>query len=30
MDASDEHHRRAVENAYSWLNNITSDIFAGG
>jgi len=30
MDASDEAHRRAVENAYSWLNNITSDIFAGG
>lgn len=30
MDASDEHHRREVENAHSWLNNITSDIFAGG
>ena len=30
MDASDEHHKRAVGNAYSWLNNITSDIFAGG
>jgi sulfide dehydrogenase [flavocytochrome c] flavoprotein subunit len=30
MDASDEAHKRAVENAYSWLNNITSDIFAGG
>lgn len=30
MDASDEAHRRAVENAYSWYNNITSDIFAGG
>ena len=30
MDASDEAHRRAVENAHSWLNNITSDIFAGG
>ena len=30
MDASDEAHKRAVQNAYSWLNNITSDIFAGG
>ncbi len=30
MDASIEHHRREVENAYSWLNNITADAFAGG
>lgn len=30
MDASDEAHRRAEENAHSWLNNITNDIFAGG
>jgi len=30
MDASDEAHKRAVENAYSWLNNITADVFAGG
>lgn len=29
MDASDEHHRREAENAYSWLNNITSDAFGG-
>ena len=30
MDASDEAHKRAVENAYSWLNNITTDVFGGG
>ncbi|MEE9444844.1 MAG: FCSD flavin-binding domain-containing protein [Cocleimonas sp.] len=30
MDASDEAHKRAVENAYSWLNNITADVFGGG
>ena len=29
MDASAEAHRREVENAYSWLNNITADAFAG-
>ncbi len=27
MDASDDFHKRAVGNAYSWFNNITSDIF---
>ncbi len=27
MDASDDFHRRAVGNAYSWYNNITTDIF---
>lgn len=27
MDASEEAHRREVEYAYSWFNNITSDIF---
>ncbi len=27
MDASEEAHKRAVENTYSWFNNITSDIF---
>lgn len=30
MDASIEHHRREVENAYSWLNNITVDAFGQG
>jgi len=30
MDASNEMHRREVENAYSWLNNITLDAFGGG
>lgn len=30
MDASSEMHRREVENAYSWLNNITLDAFGGG
>ena len=30
MDASAEQHRREVENAYSWLNNITLDVFGGG
>ena len=29
MNASAEAHRREVENAYSWLNNITADAFAG-
>jgi sulfide dehydrogenase [flavocytochrome c] flavoprotein subunit len=29
MDASIEYHRREVENAYSWLNNITADAFGG-
>lgn len=27
MDASDEAHKRAVLNTYSWFNNITSDAF---
>ena len=30
MDASIEHHRREVENAYSWYNNITAGAFGGG
>ncbi len=30
MDATAEQHRREVENAYSWFNNITLDVFAGG
>ena len=30
MDASAETHRREVANAYSWLNNITADVFGGG
>lgn len=27
MDASDEAHKRAVQNTYSWFNNITDDAF---
>ena len=30
MDASEEAHKREVDNAYSWLNNITADAFGGG